>query len=222
MINSSVKDRTEGKKTSRLRELTSFFSLILGVFLVATIAILGVWLLLREAGAMVDFWTTAMALASIGSMAAFFGGGYYASQQLKELSSSRHMQVADKLFAELNSEENINARRWVFQYLPEDPEEGVQTMTEEGQIAVKRVLNSLDQVAFLTQAGWIPEEVVMPWLHPMISKAWERLAPYIEYERERRNEPYYYKQASLLADQCKAWRVKNLEDTQVKWVSKAL
>jgi hypothetical protein len=173
-------------------------------------------------GVEVDFWTAAVALASIGSMAAFFGGGYYASRQLKELSNSRHMQVADKLFEELNSEENISARRWVFQYLPENPEEGIQNLTEEGQVAVKRVLNSLDQVAFLTQAGWIPENLVMPWLHPMIAKSWEKLGPYVEFERKRRNEPYFYKHASLLAERCKTWRMDNLEDTQVNWVDKAL
>lgn len=212
----------EDKKITGSWELGTFFSLIIGVFLVSLMIILLVWLLLRQMGAKVDFWTAAVALASIGSMAAFFGGGYYASRQLKELSNSRHLQIADKLFEDLNSEENIAARRWVFQHLPADPDEGMRTLTEEGQIAVKRVLNSLDEVAFLTQAGWIPENLIMPWMHPMIAKSWEKLEPYVELERQRRNEPYYYKHASLLADRCKAWRIKNLEDSQVKWVDKAL
>ena len=212
----------EDKKNMSSKDSTTFLSLIISVLLVSVMIIFLIWLLLRVVGIRVDFWTAAVALASIGSMAAFFGGGYYASRQLKELSNSRHLQIADKLFEELNSEENIAARRWVFQSLPADPEEGMRTLTEEGQIAVKRVLNSLDQVAFLTQAGWIPENLIMPWMHPMIAKSWEKLEPYVELERQRRNEPYYYKHASLLAYRCKAWRIKNLEDSQVKWVDKAL
>jgi hypothetical protein len=47
-------------------------------------------------------------------------------------------------------------------------------------------------VAFLTQAGWIPEEMIMPWMNPMVVKAWEKLEPYVDYESRRRNEPDYY------------------------------
>ena len=50
-------------------------------------------------------------------------------------------------------------------------------MTPEGQAAVKRVLNSLDHIAFLTQAGWIPEAMIMPWINPMIVKAWASWRP---------------------------------------------
>jgi len=114
------------------------------------------------------------------------------------------------------------ARRWVFQNLPADPQEGIRSLTPEGQEAVKQVLNSLDRVAFLTQAGWIPEDLIMPWMHPMIAKSWDKLEPYVEHEKQRRNEPYYYKHASELAARCRAWREKHLEDAQVKWVKDAL
>ena len=114
------------------------------------------------------------------------------------------------------------ARRWVFQNLPADPQEGIRSLTPEGQEAVKQVLNSLDRVAFLTQAGWIPEDLIMPWMHPMIAKSWDKLEPYVEYEKQRRNEPYYYAHANELAVRCRAWREKHLEDAQVKWVKDAL
>ena len=106
--------------------------------------------------------------------------------------------------------------------MPADPQEGVRSLTPEGQEAVKQVLNSLDRVAFLTQAGWIPEDLIMPWMHPMIAKSWDKLEPYVEYEKQRRNEPYYYEHASELAVRCRAWREKRLEDAQVKWVKDAL
>jgi hypothetical protein len=95
-------------------------------------------------------------------------------------------------------------------------------MTAEGQAAVKQVLNSLDHVAFLNQAGCIPEDIIMPWMHPMIAKSWEKLAPYVAYERQRRNEPYYYRYVGELAERCRAWRAKNLPGAEVVWVDDAL
>jgi hypothetical protein len=191
-----------------------FFVLLFGLYLV--------WVLLVGIGAPQDFLLLVGALAAISSSAAIIAGGYIAFRQLGEIANSRHLEVANRLFEELNSSENISARRWVFQNLPDDPQVGLQALTPEGQEAVKRVLNSLDHVAFLTQAGWIPPDLVMPWMHPMIAKSWEKLRPYVEYERKRRNEPYYYERIDGLAEHCHAWRVEHLEETHVKWVQDAL
>jgi hypothetical protein len=87
---------------------------------------------------------------------------------------------------------------------------------------MKKVLNSLDRVAFLTREGWIPDELIMPWMHPMIAKSWEKLEPYVMYERERRNEPYYYEHAGELAERCRKWRAKHLKETNTHWVNNAL
>jgi len=50
----------------------------------------------------------------------------------------------------------------------------------------------------------------------------EKLGPYVLYERERRNEPYYYEHAGELAERCRKWRTKHLADTDTKWVDNAL
>ena len=186
------------------------------------LALLLFWLGLRSLGVQTDFWAMTEALSTAVAAAAVLSAGFVAYRELSEAASSRHMEVADRLFNELNSSENIIARRWIFQNLPDEPEEGLQAMTPEGQAAVKKVLNSLDHVAFLTQAGWITDDIIMPWMHPMIAKSWEKLAPYARYERERRNEPYYYRHAEELAERCRVWREKNLPDTKVVWVEDAL
>jgi hypothetical protein len=180
------------------------------------------WLVLRLAGISTDFWAMCSALSTAVAAAGLLGAGFVAYRELAEVASSRHLDVANQLFEELNSPENILARRWVFQNLPADPAEGLHSMTPEGQAAVKQVLNSLDHVSFLTQAGWIPEELVMPWMHPMIAKSWEKLEPYVKYERVRRNEPYYYRYAGELAERCLAWRAKHHPGSQVAWVEEAL
>lgn len=187
------------------------------------IAILFVfWLILKMLGVSVNFWIMTESLATAGATAAVLGAGFIAYRELAEISSSRHMDVADRLFEELNSPENIEARRWIYQNLPTAPEEGIKSLGTEGRSAVKNVLNSLDHVAFLTQSGWIPDDIMMPWLHPMVAKSWGKLSLYVEYERKRRNEPYYYIHVSRLAERCSSWRSKNLDDVKVNWVDDAL
>lgn len=181
-----------------------------------------VWLILRAIGVTTSLWAMVEALSTAVAAAAVLSGGFVAYRELSEIARTRYMEVADRLFEELNSPENIAARRWVFQELPDDPEEGLRNLSPEGREHVKRVLNSLDRVAFLTQAGWIPDDLVMPWMHPMIAKSWEKLEPYVRYEQQRRNEPYYYEHAATLAERCNAWRESGVPDTKIRWVEDAL
>jgi hypothetical protein len=191
-----------------------FFFWLLGLF--------SLWLFLRGVGISVNFWAMTEALSTAVAAAVVLGAGFVAYRELAEVSSSRHMEVADRLFEELNSPENIEARRWIFQDLPDDPQEGIGSLKPEGQAHVKRTLNSLDRIAFLTQAGWIPEEMVMPWMNPMIVKAWVKLEPYVDYESRRRNEPDYYEHARRLAERCLSWREKHLPEAETTWVDDAL
>ena len=191
------------------------FSLWVGILIV-------VWCLLRLVEIYTDLWAMIEALSTAVAAAAVLSAGFVAYRELSEAASSRHMDVADRLFEELNSPENIKARRWIFQNLHDNPEEEIKVLTEEGKAAIKQVLNSLDHVAFLTRSRWIPDEIIMPWMHPMIAKSWEKLEAYVNYERQRRNEPYYYKHVGELARRCRVWRDKNLINAATIWVEDAL
>jgi hypothetical protein len=184
--------------------------------------LLVVWFILRAMSILTDFWAMCGALSTAVAAATVVSAGFVAYRELNEAATSRHLGVVDRLFTELNSPENIAARRWVYQNLPNNPEEGVKSITPEGRSAIKQTLNSLDHVAFLTQARWIPDDIILPWMHPMIAKTWEKLEPYVNYERHRRNEPYYYQNIGDLAKRCHAWRVKNLHEEQVRWLHDAL
>lgn len=194
--------------------LFSFLFWIGGIFII--------WLLLRSAGIVVDYWVMMEALSLSAAAAVGLSVGFLAYRELSEAASSRHAEVANRLFEELNSTKNIEARRWVFMNLHEIPEEGIEALSKEGRAAIKQVLDSLDHVAFLTQAGWIPDEIIMPWMHPMISKSWVKLEPYVNYERQRRNEPDYYQTVSELARRCHAWEAKYLPDWRITWIKNAL
>jgi hypothetical protein len=192
--------------------------------LVWIIGLGAIWLLLQARGYLTDFWTMTSALSAAVTAAAVLGAGYAAYRQLAEVASARHIEVADRLFQELNSPQNIEARRWIFQNLPDDPdpEKDIPLLTSEGREAVKQVLNSLDHVAFLTQENWIPNEMIMPWMNPMIVKAWAKLEPYVDYESQRRHEPDYYEHARELAQRCRGWRAENLPDAKITWLDDSL
>ena len=79
--------------------------------------------------------------------------------------------------------------------------------------SVKRALNSLDRVAFLAQSGWIPEEMVMPWM---------KLEPYVRYEGGRRQEPDHCEHARALEERCLMWGAKSIPEAEITWVDDAL
>ncbi|MBN1248124.1 MAG: hypothetical protein JXC32_10735 [Anaerolineae bacterium] len=180
------------------------------------------WGFLRVFGISTDLWAMVEALSTAVTVAALISGGYVAYRELDELSNSRYIDVSNKLFEELNSQANIEARRWVIQHLPNDPAEGLPALSSEGRHYVKRVLNSLDHIAFLTQSGWIPDELIMPWMNPMVVKVWAKLGPYVDYESNRRHEPDFYEHARKLAERCVAWRSRHVPDGEITWVDHAL
>jgi hypothetical protein len=211
------------KLLSKYSVITIFILATLIVFLAGCFVVFALWGVLNIADANADFWGMLSAIATAFAASTVLGTVFVAYIQLSEVYNSRYIDVANKLFDELNSPENIEARRWVFHDLPDDPVEGIKTISQGDRDLVKKVLNSLDHVAFLTQAGWIPDELIMPWMYPMISKSWRKLKPYVEYERERRKEPYYYINASKLGERCISWGKINLPDAEkVEWVDKAL
>jgi hypothetical protein len=178
--------------------------------------------ILQGAAVNAEYWVMVESMSAAVTAAALIGGGFFAYSQLVDSANTRYMDVADRLFGELNSPENIEARRWIFQELPDDPEEGMRDLEPEGQACVKLTLNSMDRVAFLTQRGWIPDSVVMDWMNPMIVKSWLKLKPYVERERELRGEPDYYEHAGNFGEKCVTWRKENLELSEITWRKDAL
>ena len=96
----------------------------IGVFIVVTLAVFllwvfGIYLFLRifDSPAFSDNVFVAIeALSTALAVATVFGAGYFAIQELSESSKTRYMEIADKLFNELNSEENTGTSFFI--YLP--------------------------------------------------------------------------------------------------------
>lgn len=204
------------------RVIGLMLALTAGAFVLGMMALFALWAILRILGFAPDFWAMTEAMVTAVAVATVLGGAIIAYRELSEISATRHVEVADRLFDELNDPTNVAARRHVFQNLPDDPATGIALLMEQDRDAIKQVLNSLDRVAFLTQAGWIPEDMIMPWMSPMILKAWVKLKPWVDYEVERWHEPEYYRQARALAERCLAWRKAHGMSTEVTWIENAL
>ncbi len=197
-------------------------SVTIFAFVAGMIGLFVLWGGLHLLGGGSDFWAMTESVATAVAAATVVGASVFAYLELAEQSMSRYIAVADRLFDELNEPQNVRARRWIYLHLPADPSLGLAQMSEEDQDKVKRVLNSMDRVAFLTQAGWIPEGLIMPWMSAMIVKAWAKLRPYVDYESRRRNEPDYYRQVRRLAERCERWRQEHEPNSPITWVDHAL
>ena len=204
------------------RVIGAMLLLTAGGFVLGMVGLCVLWVMLHLLGFSPDFWAMTEALATAVAAAALLGGAILAYRELSEASATRHIEVADRLFDELNDPASIAARRRVFQELPDNPAAGSALLTDEDRDAIKHVLNSLDRVAFLTQAGWIPDDIIMPWMSPMILKSWIKLKPWVDYEADRRHEPDYYRQVRALGERCVTWRKTHGMSTEVTWVENAL
>lgn len=166
-----------------------------------------------------NFWAMLEALSTAVTAAAILSAGLVANEEIKEANRTRHLSVMENLFQELNSEEHINARKWIYKKLPSTSEE-LDRLRSKDRHKMKLVLNSIDKLAFLTQSDLIPVELIMPWVNPMVVKSWEKLGPVVRAVRAERKEPDYYIDAENFAEICIEWRKKLYPQEQSEWVEK--
>lgn len=183
------------------------------------VGIAGLWVLLRLLGIETDLWAMIESLSTaIAVLVAVVG----ALLVYADTACDRHREVADRLFQDMNADENVQARRAIYQDLPPYSEHVAQDLTENLRAAIKRTLNSLDRAGFMIQSGWIPEQVILPWISPMVVKVWAKLGPYVEHEVQRREEPDYYEAARELARRCVEWRTEHVPAARIRWHKDAL
>jgi hypothetical protein len=182
---------------------------------------------LREADP--ALWGYLEGMSSAAVLGSVIGGGLAVLVQLVELIESRkrdiavtNLRVYDTIFGLMMSDDNIDARRWIYQELPRDPETGLSGLDSEGQRRIKLVLNSLDYLGLAVAQDIVAGDDVVEWASPFVVKVWDRLGPYVDYEARRRNEPDYYRAARDLAERCRAVRQKRVGDATPVWVEDSL
>ncbi len=173
-----------------------------------------VWSQLKPTNPTVDMWAILEALATAAAFSVAVGGGLMVLAQLTEAVDSRNLTIFNDVFERLASDRNIDARRWIYQNLPDNPGQGLASLSEEGRQHVKYVLNSFDHLGFLIEQDWVSgeaEDAIVGWVSPFVTKTWEKLGPYVDYEvSQRPEEPDYYEAVRYLAEKCIAYRKKLL------------
>jgi hypothetical protein len=201
----------------------------IGFFILWMVLVALGWLLFRLAGVDPDFWGSLEGLASSATLATVVGGGFVALAQLAESVDSREREIValnmdtyNSIFERMMSEENIAARRWIYENLPPDPAAGLSGLSEEGRRHVKLVLNSFDHLGFLIQQDWLTGDEIIAWVSPFVVKTWAKLEAYVDHEAARREEPDYYEAVRDLARRCKQWREAHGLPTEPTWVQDAM
>jgi len=193
------------------------------VFVVTVLIIFFIWRAGNGSDPLVwDLWGMLEGISSALSFAVVVGGGAVILFQLVEAVDNRHLDVYDKVFTRWMSNEQIEARRYIYQELPVDPGAGIGSLTKEGQDNVKLILNSLDYLGFLIDQQWVNNEGIIEWVSPIVVKIWARLKPYVDYEIARRGEADYYQGAASLAARCAEYRKARYPDEEIVWLSDAL
>jgi hypothetical protein len=187
----------------------------------------GIYVIWRTTDPQASLWSMFEGLSSAAAFSVAVGGGLMVLAQLTEAVDSRSLTIFNDIFERMVSEENIAARRWIYQNLPDNPELGLASLSDEGREHVKLVLNSFDHLGFLIRQDWVSseaEDAIIQWVSPFVSKVWLKLGPYVEHELANRpEEPDYYAAACHLAERCIAYRKKLLRrDPTVTWRQDAL
>jgi len=214
---------TQNMSTAQVIRRAAVIAIISMIAWIAGCAIL--WGIFQIVGIRFDFWPMLEALSTAAAVAQFLGGGIVALWQLRDSADSRNMSIFNDVFSKLMSDREIEARRWIYTQLPDDPGAGLASLSPEGQEHIKHVLNSFDHLGFLLERDWITAEgegSIVKWVSPMVVKTWAKLGPYIEFEAKRRNEPDYYENVRFIAKRCIEWRTRNMPGAEVTWVDGAL
>lgn len=213
-------ERIRNMSPGELIRLAAVITLIIAVNTIAAIAIL--WRIGNGTEPIVwDLWSMLEGISSALAFSVVAGGGVVILFQLVEAIDNRHIDVFNRVFEKWMDDEHIEARRFIYQDLPNDPETGLAMLDDEGRGKVKRILNSVDYLGFLIDQGWVDDEGIIEWVSPIVVKVWAKLGPYIDYEiNERGKETDYYASVRSLAVRCHEWRAKNKPQDEVKLLGK--
>ena len=172
--------------------------------------------------------TFAFAFGSIAGLVVLF--------ELVEASDSRNLTIYQDIYERFMSEEQIDARRFIYknlwqggqydgdfaalEHMPQTELEDQFSdlfdeidQNEKAQRQIKTVLNAMDYFGFLADQDWVTEDQMIGWVSPIVVKVWAKIGPRVVCEcRKREEEPDYYLSARRLAVRCQDWREQRLKN----------
>ena len=121
-------------------------------------------------------WSNVAALTSAATLAIALGAGLILLIELGEMADSRNLEIYRDIYERLMSDEQITARRFIYQELPDpgEPQILIDAVldSDEAREQVKKVLNLIDYLGFLIDQDWVTSYEVIGWLSPVVVKVW--------------------------------------------------
>jgi hypothetical protein len=106
------------KKMTTAQVVSLAFSISVGVFALWTFLAAIVWGTFQIIGVPFNYWQMLEAVSTAAAVAQVFGGGVVALVQLTESIDNRNLSIYNAVFEKMMAEDNIEARRWIYQDLP--------------------------------------------------------------------------------------------------------
>lgn len=119
-------------------------------------------------------------------------GALAAWRQLREMAKARSLEALSRVLDELSTPEMSKARRYVLTH--DLPPPG--SVPEDIHQQMHMVWVSFDKVGLMVEFELIPSQLALEMYYGSIIYSWEKLEPYIRYEREtlkRRYQDYFEK-----------------------------
>lgn len=187
-------------------------------------------------------WNLLEGLVSVAALSLVLGGLVFAIAEYTQTAIQQGRENAEasfniytEIFDRLMSPEAMAARRWVLINIPapdlttndqaewlkctrralDECPSGWTRERPPGREHLKCFLNTLDFIGFTAKYYWNLDNELVQWLSPSISKVWERVELYVEFEAKQRNEEDFYLAAREFGHRCVEWRRDRFPDPRI-------
>jgi hypothetical protein len=144
-----------------------------------------------------NFWSSAASVATIIGAGVVIYAAVVAVGQLKEMTKTRHLEAMLRVYDMIASPEARASRRFIYSDLRSAPGK----VTSEEREKIEDVSVMLDRVGALVSAGLVPQDLLFASHREMIIRSWDKLAPYVAYNRLHRYPSFasHFEQLASLA-----------------------
>jgi hypothetical protein len=124
--------------------------------------------------------------------------------QLSEMTKSRALSAFFEAYKLFDIEDDGELFKFVYE-LKGTPGQ----LSEVEQQKLEKCLRHVNIVAYLAKEGFFPLENLLHLYFTRIIKVWQKTKPFIDFERNRRNDPTWLFSVEWLAEQSEMYRIKH-------------
>lgn len=130
-------------------------------------------------------------------------------EQLHTQKETQKFQATLAVFKEIQSQDLTNARRYIYESLPEIIEGIGSNQLKTHLQKIEIAIINLDRIGYLIQQGHIDREIIMETYWPSIWRCWKKSKNLINWIRELRGEKDAFGQFEYLFNLSESYRIQN-------------